>query len=187
MISACGGPSRTVSRVGVEEVTDLSGRWNDTDSRLVAQKMINGMIQRPWIDNFVQNHGRKPVVIVGNIRNLSSEHIQTDTFISDIEREFVNSGRLKFVASSEERQQIRSERMQQQSYSSMETAKRLAAETGADFMLTGSIKTQIDAADGKQAKFYQVDLELINLETNEKVWMDTQKIKKLVEQKKAKW
>jgi hypothetical protein len=187
LISACGGPSRSVSRMGVEEVTDLSGRWNDTDSRLVAQQMINGMIQRPWVENFMQKTGSKPVVIVGNIRNMSSEHIQTDTFIKDIEREFVNSGRVKFVASSDERKEIRSERMEQQSYASMDTAKRLAAETGADFMLKGSIKTQIDAVDGRKIKFYQVDLELINLENNEKVWMDTKKIKKLVEQKKTKW
>lgn len=186
-ITACGGPSRTVQRMSVEEVTDLSGRWNDTDSRLVAEQMISGMLKRPWVENFVEQQGKKPVVIVGQIRNLSSEHIQTDNFIKDIEREFVNSGRIKFVASSDERKEIRSERMEQQSYASMETAKRLAAETGADFMLMGSIKTQIDAVEGIQAKFYQVDLELIDLETNEKVWMDTKKIKKLVEQKRTKW
>ena len=107
--------------------------------------------------------------------------------IKDIEREFINSGKVKFVATSEERKEVRDERLEQQSYASDETAKRLAAETGADFMLKGSIKTHIDAIEGKQIKFYQVDMELINVETNEKVWMDSKKIKKFVKQKKAKW
>jgi len=49
-------------------------------------------------------------------------------------------------------------------------------------MLKGVISTQNDSFDGQAVKFYQVDLELINLETNEKVWLDSKKIKKLVEQ-----
>ncbi|MCF7793295.1 MAG: penicillin-binding protein activator LpoB [Candidatus Cloacimonetes bacterium] len=181
------GPNRTVSRVSSDEVTDLSGNWNDTDSKLVAQQMIQDMVYRPWISDFMMEEDRKPVVIVGTIRNFSSEHIQTDTFIKDIERELINAGKVKFVASSKEREEIRDERMEQQSYASDDTAKRLAAESGADFMLQGGIKSNVDASGGKAAKFYQIDLELINVETNEKVWIGSKEIKKLVNKKKTKW
>jgi hypothetical protein len=37
LLGACAGPS--VKRTEVDEVIDLSGRWNDTDSRLVAEEM----------------------------------------------------------------------------------------------------------------------------------------------------
>ncbi len=181
------GQSTTVTRIATDQVVDLSGRWNDTDSRLTAEQMINGLLDRPWDDEFQTQNGRKPAVIVGTIRNLSSEHIETGIFIKDIERELVNSGRVKFVASKEERQEIRDERLDQQSYATEETAKSIANETGADFMLKGSIKSQTDAVDGQQVKFYQVDLELINLENNEKVWMDSKKIKKTVEKSSTKW
>jgi uncharacterized protein (TIGR02722 family) len=181
LLAAC-GPSRTVQRTSVDTTVDLSGRWNDTDSRLTAKKMINGLLDSRWITNFKKEYNRKPVVIVGTIRNNSSEHIQTKVFSKDIERELINSGEVKFVATAEERAEIRGERSDQQQYSSMETAKRLANETGADFMLKGVISTQNDSFDGQAVKYYQVDLELINLETNEKVWMDSKKIKKIVEQ-----
>jgi len=181
------GPSRTVSRIGTDEVVDLSGRWNDTDSRLTAEQMIKGLVERPWDDEFQSENGRKPAVIVGTVRNLSSEHIATGIFIKDIERELVNTGRVKFVATKEERQEIRDERLDQQSFSTEESAKGLANETGADFMLKGSIKSQMDAVDGQEVKYYQVDLELINLENNEKVWIDTKKIKKTVEKSSASW
>lgn len=181
------GPSKTVSRIGTDEVVDLSGRWNDTDSRLTAEQMIKGLLDRPWDEDFQAQNGRKPAVIVGTVRNLTSEHIETGIFIKDIERELVNSSRVKFVASKEERQEIRDERLDQQSFANEETAKNLANETGADFMLKGSIKSQTDAVDGQQVKFYQVDLELINLENNEKVWMDTKKIKKTVEKSSTRW
>jgi len=187
MAMGCASSTRTVSRVAADEQTDLSGNWNDTDSRLVAEQMIQDMTYRPWLQDYVMEMDRKPVLIVGTIRNLSSEHIQTDTFIKDIERELINSGKVKFVASKKEREEIRDERKEQQSYASDETAKRLAQESGADFVLQGGIKSNVDASGGTAAKFYQIDLELINVETNEKVWIGSKEIKKIIDKKKTKW
>ncbi len=181
------GSSRQVSRVSTDNVTDLSGRWNDTDSRLVAEQMVSSLTARPWLDDFVSGNNKKPTVIVGTVRNLSSEHIQTATFVGDIERELINSGRVSFVANKQERQEVREERLDQQSSASEETAKKLAAETGADYMLQGSIKDIVDKVEGTEVKYYQIDLELIDLQTNEKVWMDTKKIKKVIEKSGYSW
>ena len=180
------GCATKVDRVAVDETIDLSGRWNDTDSRLVAEQMIGEVFNHPWADDFIAQNGKKPVVIVGTIRNMSSEHLETGVFAKDIERELVNSGKVKFVANANERGELRQERLEQQQFSTEETAKRLAAETGADFMLKGSIKTQMDIEGRQQVKFYQTDLELINIESNEKVWIGTKKIKKLVKKPRFK-
>jgi uncharacterized protein (TIGR02722 family) len=181
------GPTRNVTRTNSETITDLSGRWNDTDSRLTAEKMISSLLNSNWISIFESQNNRKPVIIIGNILNRTSEHIQTITFIKDVERELVNSGMVTFVASKTERQGIREERIDQQRYSSIESARKLAEETGADLILAGIITSQVDAIEGISARYYQVNLELINLETNEKVWMGTKKIKKIIEQDEFKW
>jgi penicillin-binding protein activator len=185
-VAGCGS-SRQVSRIAADQPTDLSGKWNDTDSRLVAEQMVSSLTSRPWMETYISKNGKNPTVIVGTIRNLSSEHIQTDIFIKDIERELVNSGKVTFVASKQERQEVREERLDQQSEATEESAKKLAAEAGADFMLTGSIKDQVDHIDGKETKFYQVDLELIDVESNAKVWIDTKKIKKVIEKSGSSW
>ncbi len=187
IVAGCAAPTRTVSRVSADEQTDFSGNWNDTDSKLVAEQMIQDLMYRSWLSDHVMENDSKPVLIVGRVRNLSSEHIQTDTFVKDIERELINSGKVKFVASSKERDEIRQERLEQQSYASDETAKRLAVEAGADFMLQGGIKSNVDASGGKAAKFYQIDMELINVETNEKVWIGSKEIKKIIRKSKTKW
>ncbi|MCD6177499.1 MAG: penicillin-binding protein activator LpoB [Candidatus Cloacimonetes bacterium] len=187
MLVGCASTTRTVTRISADEVLDQSGNWNDTDSRLVAEQMIKDLMYRAWLQDFVLEEDRKPVVVVGTIRNFSSEHIQADIFIKDIERELINSGKVKFVAGIKERDDVREERMEQQSYASDETAKRLAAESGADFMLQGGIKSNIDASGGKAVKFYQVDLELIHVESNEKVWIGSKEIKKFVQKNKVKW
>ncbi|MEM9177855.1 MAG: penicillin-binding protein activator LpoB, partial [Myxococcota bacterium] len=128
--------------------------------------------------------GDRPTVIVGAVRNRSSEHINTRTFTKDLERAFVNSGRVRVVASSDERGGIRDERLDQLRNATIETAKSMGKEIGADFMLIGGINTIIDAAGNKQVRFYQVELELIALETNEKVWIGQKKLKKLVKNPK---
>ena len=44
---------KQVSRVDVNTTIDLSGNWNDTDSRLVANEMITDALSRPWLTNFL--------------------------------------------------------------------------------------------------------------------------------------
>lgn len=175
------GCSTSVKRMEAGEMTDLSGDWNDTDSRLVSEEMIRDVLGRPWIDRFISEKGNLPAVIVGAVRNLSHEHINVATFIGDIERELINSGGIVFVASKTERGEIREERQDQELNASSETAKRMGQELGADFMLTGAINTILDTEDDEQVRFYQIDLSLISLADNRKVWVGQKKIKKLID------
>jgi len=186
ILLACSS-GRQVSRLPAESVTDLSGQWNDTDARLVAQEMVSDCLAKVWLTDFIAAKGGKPVVTVGTIRNMSSEHIDTEVFSTDFERELINSGKVKFVAGREQRGEIRDERMDQQNNASEETMKRFGKEIGADFILLGSVKTITDEIEGKRTIFYQTDFELVNLETNEKAWIGSKEIKKGISQGKVKW
>ncbi len=186
MVVGCSS-SKQVTRLDVGTTTDLSGNWNDTDARLVAEEMISDCLAKPWSSEFAAANERKPVVTVGRIRNNSSEHIDTETFTKDFERELINSGRVNFVAAPEQRMDVRSERQDQTDWASAETRKRLREEIGADFILLGSVKSITDQEGGKQVTFYQTDLELVNVESNLKVWIGTNKIKKGISQGKTKW
>lgn len=179
-----GGCATEVKRVGVEEVKDLSGNWNDTDSRLVSEEMIRDSLSTGWISRHEQKSKKTPTVIVGNVRNLSHEHINTRTFIADLERAFVNSGRVDVVASKTEREGIREERADMDLNASEASRKEMGKESGADYMLMGTINTIIDASGGEQIRFYQVDLTLISLTDNRKVWTGQKKLKKDVKEAK---
>jgi len=183
-LSACG---TQVERVDVEETHDLSGAWNDTDSRLVSEEMINDMLSRPWRQDFTSRNRKQPTVIVGTVRNLSHEHINVNTFVNDIERAMINSGKVTFVASSQERQEIRDERKDQDLHAREDTRKAMGQELGADFMLKGSINTIIDMEGTTQLRYYQVDLNLISLKDNRITWVGQKKIKKLVKNSKLRY
>lgn len=174
-VVACG---KQVRRIDPETTTDLSGNWNDTDSRLVAEDMIQDCLTHPWIQEHALEQRVKPVVIVGTVRNRSMEHIATGTFIRDLERSFVNSGQITLVASPLEREELRGERLDQDEWASEETRKKIREETGADYMLNGVIDVIIDKEGGTEVKFYQVDLFLTGIESNERVWIGQTKIKK---------
>lgn len=175
------GCSPKVARIAADEQIDLSGRWNETDSRLVAEEMIKDALSRPWAMEFTADKDRKPAVVVGSVRNLSHEHISAGTFIKDIEREFLNSGRVKLVQAGDARNELRDERAEQQEFASKETAKKWGQELGADFILQGTINSIVDQDKKQKVIFYQVDMELTNVETNEKVWIGDKKIKKLID------
>jgi len=175
-----GCASVKVDRLDVDETVDLSGRWNDTDSRLVSEEMISDVLSRPWIDRYRAGRGKDPVVIVGSVRNRSDEHINTGTFVKDLERALINSGEVEFVAASGQRGEIREERKDQAAHASEATAKEEGEEIGADFMLQGAINTISDRIEGKEVKYYQVNLELIDIQSHRKAWIGDKKIKKLV-------
>ena len=182
--AGCGSETK-VTRVDTGVVTDLSGRWNDTDSRMVAETMVKESLASPWLDNFTRVKSRQPVVIVGTVLNRSHEHIDVQTFITDLSRELTNSQKVTFVAGKGERDEIRAERREQAIHAREDTQRAPGKEIGADYMMKGTISTILDEADGVKAVFYQIDLDMIDLENNVKSWFGQKKIKKVVERKRS--
>lgn len=172
---------RKVSRVSTDTTIDLSGRWNDVDARKTAEDMIEEALNGNWLKNFDRQHpGKKPVVIAGFVRNKTNEHIDAEIFIKDLERAFIKSNMVRVVQGGEKREAIRQERAEQQDYSSQESMKKWGREIGADFMLQGNIAQIVDSYKKERVNFYQVNLELTNIETNEIVWIGESKIKKYI-------
>lgn len=184
--AALGACTQHVVRVSPEQAIDLSGRWNDVDSRLVADALIQQSFDAATGSNWATRHlqssgGTQPTVIVGTVRNRSMEHVPVATFVRDLERAYVNSGTVRVVSSRGERDEIRDEREDQQEYASAATRSRLRMETGADYMLQGEIQSIEDREGGRAVIFYQVDMTLTSLESNERVWVGQHRIKKFID------
>lgn len=176
-----------VQRMNTKEIKDVSGRWNDIDSQMVAQEMINDCLNSGWYNKAVAKLGKEPTVIVGTVKNDSMEHINTATFVEEMQRSLINSGKVNFVASKDERGEVRQERLEQDEFASEETRKAFGREIGADYMLSGVLNSVVDSQDAKAVVFYQVNMKLINLETNQIVWNGQKQIKKYVKHSKTSW
>ena len=181
LVCVTAGCATKVIRMEPGKVTDFSGSWNDTDARLVAEEMIKDCLSRNWINDFNKSSGKIPTVIVGSVRNNTFEHISSNVFIEDLERELMNSGKVQFVVAKDARVEVRQERVDQQAGNTEHsTISEKGHEIGADFMLQGNIASIKDQVKGKYAVFYQVTLELVDMKTNQKKWISQKEIKKLV-------
>lgn len=180
--AGCGPTYREVKRVPADAVVDVDYGFNDTDARIVWQQMSDDANFRGWIDRWIQEHGgQRPIIIVGPIKNNTQEYINTNLFTRNFEREMLNSGKVRVVSARDDRGELRDERLQGQEWNSPETRKIMKNELGADLMLLGDINdVQQRSLSGRTvSKYYQVNLDLTNIETNEKVWIGTAEVKKV--------
>lgn len=186
LVALVGCAEQKVSRRESGEQIDLSGKWNDTDSQLVSKESIDDAMSFPWASNFQKKSGRNPVVVAFGVKNRTSEIINTQTFMKDLERAFIRSGRVDVVGDRDQRAELREERADQQSGFTANPAK-IGKEVGADFVLTGTLNDIKDRDGSQELVFYQANLELINVETNQKVWIGDKKIKKLIPKGKTRF
>jgi len=181
LFASCG---HSVSRVDSTTQMDLSGYWNDTDLRLASDALVDSALNSARISGFRSDYGRLPVIIVGHFRNASDEHIDTTLLSQRMEFSILNSGRASFVASGELRDALREERLDQhRGYTDDATVAALGRERGADFMMTGSVRTIIDRDPrGRTAtRSYFISAELTSITTNERLWIGQyDEIKKVI-------
>ena len=165
-----------VIRLSDSQGIDLSGYWNDSDVQIVSKALIKDCISSSWLRSF----NGKPVIIIGRIINSSSEHIDTAIISKKVEIALIESNLATTVADYDNRDLVIDERTHQQYYASEGTAAALGNETGADYFLQGSVRTNLDQVKGKAVRTYYVSLELIDIETSAKVWVGEKTVKKYI-------
>jgi len=177
-ITSC---ARQVTRINTDSAPDISGNWNVTDSKLVADEMTKSIIGSKWLPTHLEaKAGKKPTVIVGLVQNKSHEHIDAETFVKDVEQSFIQSGTVRLVQGGKKREELRAEKADQQDNATVSTMKKFGLENGADYILQGSINSIVDSHKRNKVVYYQVNLELTDIQTNEVVWIGDKKITKAV-------
>lgn len=174
--------SSTVTRVSSDSVLDISGEWNETDVQIVSETLIADCLNSITLARFgIDHNGRLPVLKVGTFKNQSHEHIDTSIITTKLRNAIINSGRAQFVASSSSIEEVRTEKESQQEWASWDSAKSLANENAADYMLQGSIKTIVQKNGKTTVRTYYVYAELVDIETGNIVWTgENEEIKKVV-------
>jgi uncharacterized protein (TIGR02722 family) len=172
--------SRSVTRIDPATQIDLSGRWNDSDSRQVADQMIHDLFKSDTFKKYADELGRKPVIVVGFIKNKTSEHIDAGNYVKKFEFVIHNSGFAELVESDEFRDKIRQERAEQQDFADPATVAKWGKEVGADVMLFGEMNSEMDVYQKKKVVNYITTLFLTDIETNKRIWYGQNEIKKFV-------
>jgi uncharacterized protein (TIGR02722 family) len=183
VLSFSGCSSYSVKRVSLDTEGGVTSRWTDNDARLTAKTLIRKALRENWLANFKAKHGRRPVVELGQIINRSDQHINTRLFLNHFQDQLLESGKVHFVtANAAHRGEASSERAYQMSHARSSTIHGPDQQTGADYLLTGSINSYVARRAGKTVRMYETHLKAIDLTTNEIVWASEYRVKKIAHQ-----
>ncbi len=185
MVSSC---TSSVQRLSSDVEIDLTGEWNDTDVSIVCSSLLDDCLSSPRLAKFESENGRLPYIVVGNFRNDSEEHIDTSIITSKMQKAIIDSGKADFIVDIKRRQETRSEIMDQQAWSNYDSAKSVANEEAADYMLQGSVKSIVQKNGKKTVRTYFVYCELVDIESAVIVWTgENSEIKKVFTQASVRW
>jgi PBP1b-binding outer membrane lipoprotein LpoB len=140
------------------------------------------------IAQFTKDKERLPRIKIGIFKNNTDEHLDAAIIPNTMKVVITNSGKAEFVADSATQNELRAEKQDQLGNASDQSAASIGNETGADFMLTGSVKTIVDRAGSTSTRTYIVNAELTHIETGVIYWTDeNSEIKKIIQQPKVKF
>jgi uncharacterized protein (TIGR02722 family) len=160
----------------------LDDRWSETDLKKTASFLVDQVLARPWLPEYKsKNGGKAPVVLVDQVENRTEEVIDTKALTEYIQDELINSRKVRFVGDVNIRKKLLDELKYQNSGAvSEKTAKKTGNQTGADYLLEGSIATSTHSKNGGGEKtiYYLTTMRLTNIETGEIEWTGKKELKK---------
>lgn len=162
--------------------TEIVGdRWNETDLRLTAQKMVRDMLSSHWISDWQDEQKKKsakPFLLVDDMENRSSEQIDTSSIFEIVRSDLINSGKIRFLDGGMRDRLLKEYKYQGSGTVRKSQVKGPGKQFGADFFLTGAISDIVGKSDGYKTVTYQIEMRLTNISTSEIVWSGIEKIKK---------
>lgn len=162
----------------VEKENLLNDQWSETDMQNAVKDLVASAVAHPSIANAKS----PPVVMVTQLQNKTSEHIDTQNIMDMMRVELMNSGRVEFI-DKEARQDIKDEYDYQKDNASEETKKSAGGQTGADFILNGRMDSIVQEVGKDKTVYYKMTLNLTNLKTSKIVWSNYKQMRKQFKKK----
>jgi len=156
---------------GVETVTNQFG---STDLQMIAESMT-----RSLLNSQVVTSANRPVMTVQDVRNKTSEYIDTQAITDSIRTELQKSGRVRFaVDSAAMQQQVEELKRQQSELYDKNKAAQIGKMVGAVYRLEGNITSIVKQANDVKDVYYKFNLQLWNIDNGLMEWGDEKEIRK---------
>ncbi len=157
----------------------MNDQWSETDMQVIVKSMVDSMTAHPSI----ANAKKLPIVMVTNLQNKTSEHIDTQSIMDMVRVDLTNSGKVAFI-DKEARQDISNEYDYQNSgVVSEETKKTPGGQIGADFIINGRMDSIVQEVGKDKSVYYKITLNLTNLKTGVISWTNQKQIRKTFKKK----
>ncbi len=174
-IASCAGP-RAFTKGTYEDpqtIALLDDRFNENDMQLIAKKMVNSLVASPTIEGQAT-----PALMVGKMRNRTTEHIDMNALSDKIRTSLIQSGRFRFVDVQNRRAIAREYEYQNSGYVDPAQAHAPGSQTAAGLVLTGTLSSNVQEIGKEKLVYYKATFQLTDLGSSEIVWTDEKEIRK---------
>jgi hypothetical protein len=174
VLTACSGPQ--VRYGDAKEVETVNANYGSTDLQMIAEAMTRSLLQSKAIS------GSKdaPIVTLADVKNKTSEYIDTRVITDKIRTQLVKSGQVRFAVSVSEMQNQTDElkRQNQSGLYKNSTIAKTGNMQGAQYRIEGSIASIVKTNKDVKDVYYVFNLNLINNESGLLEWADEKEIRK---------
>ena len=173
MVLGCSKSVRYGDSKGIETV---SIEFGSTDLQKIAEEMTRSMLVSQLVVT-----GNRPLMTVQDVKNLTSEYIDTRAITDSIRTELARSGVVRFVVDEEAMAQQVSEleRQQDGEYYNQEVIAERGKMLGAAYRLEGSIRSIVKQNSDVKEVYYKVNLQVWEIQTGILEWSDETDIRKI--------
>jgi penicillin-binding protein activator len=186
LLCACGGP-RAFTRGTYEDpntIEMLSDQFNENDLQLIAKKMVDSLATVP---RFAQVSSELPVVLVGRLKNKTSEHIDMASLGDKIQTGLARTGHFALLDKAAREDLAEEYEYQGSGYVNPNAAKAPGQQASADYLLTGEIASIVQEVGGDKLVYYKMTAKLNNVRTGIVEWTDEKEIRKKFEKQGISW
>jgi uncharacterized protein (TIGR02722 family) len=157
---------------GVETVTNTFG---STDLQMIAESMTRSMLEAPIIAS-----GNLPIVTVQEVKNKTSEYIDTRSITDKIRAQLQRGGRVRFAVDATAMQQQVEElnRQQNSDLYNRQQAVEKGQMVGATYRMEGNITSIVKEVRNTKDVYYKFNLQLWNIRNGLLEWSDEKEIRK---------
>ncbi|MCA3130757.1 MAG: penicillin-binding protein activator LpoB [Betaproteobacteria bacterium] len=173
VLSGCAKPKTRYGDAGAVET--VTNQFGSTDLQMLAEQMSQSMLsEAPVISS-----GNLPIVTIQEVKNKTSEYIDTRTITNRMRATLQKSRRVRFAADEADmKKQISELQRQQSEYYKQEQSAQIGQMVGAGFRLSGEISSIVKETKDVKDVYYQLFLSLTNVQTGIEEWSDTKDIRK---------
>ena len=168
--------SGTVNYGDSKAVEMLTNEFGSTDLQTIAESMARSLSQsRPVIQS-----STAPLVTIAEVKNKTSEYIDTRAITDSIRAQLLKSGTIRFAVDISAMQNQTDELMRQNQtgmYKNSKT-KKIGQMEGADYRVEGNITSIIKRTSSVKDVYYKFSLMLVNVESGVIEWADEKEIRK---------
>ena len=174
-----GGCAKEKTRYGdAKSVETVTNQFGSTDLQMLAESMSQSMLsEAPVISS-----GNLPIVTVQEVKNKTSEYIDTRSITNRMRATLQKSRKVRFATDQADMQkQIDEIQRQQSEYYDANKSTEVGKMVGAGFRVTGEITSIVKETKHIKDVYDQLFLSMTNIQTGIEEWSDTKEIRKTTE------